>query len=467
MLEKIRSITSHTYFRFGFAGLVYLLWVIWLGNFWWLLGLGVVFDIYITKKVNWSFWKSRTKKNSVFIEWLDALIFAVVAVTVINIFLFQNYKIPTPSMEKSLLVGDHLYVSKVSYGPRVPNTPLSFPFTANTMPVTGGPSYLKWIHRPYHRLAGFGEVKNNDAVVFNFPAGDTVVVTFPERSYYSIVRDYAMQMKQNDLRNGSTEKSWEEYLNAGRNQLWNEYEVIDRPVDRRDNYIKRCVAIPGDTLSIVDGKLYIDSEPVEVFEGVQHRHEVYTNGTPINPKAFERLNVARDDQGKRGNGYSVPLTDASAEMLKGFTNVVSVRKDEFPAGRYNYQIFPHDTLYKWSLDNFGPLWMPYKGATINLTLENLPLYKRIIEAYEGNSVAVRNGEIFINGELTKEYTFKLGYYFMIGDNRHSSSDCRYWGFVPEDHVLGKPKFIWLSLDKDKRFLGKIRWNRMFMSTDNI
>jgi len=467
MLEKIRSIISHKYFRFGLAGTIYLLWVIWLGNFWWLFGLGVVFDIYITKKVNWSFWKSRTKKNSVFIEWLDALIFAVVAVTIINIFLFQNYKIPTPSMEKSLLVGDHLYVSKASYGPRVPNTPLSFPFTANTMPVIGGPSYLKWIQKPYHRLAGFGEVKNNDAVVFNFPAGDTVVVPFPERSYYSIVRDYAMQIKQNDLRGGLTEKSWEQYIVAGRKQVWNEYEVIDRPVDRRDNYIKRCVAIPGDTLSIVNGKLYIDSEPVEVFEGVQHSHFIQTNGTPINPKAFERLGVARADQGQLGNSYRVPLTDANAEKLKGFTNVLAVRKTEYPAGNYNFQIFPHDTLYKWTLDNFGPLWMPYKGATIDLSLQNLPLYKRIIEAYEGNSVSTRNGEIFINGEAADEYTFKLGYYFMIGDNRHSSSDCRYWGFVPEDHILGKPKFIWLSLDKDKRFLGKIRWNRMFMSTDNI
>jgi signal peptidase I len=147
--------------------------------------------------------------------------------------------------------------------------------------------------------------------------------------------------------------------------------------------------------------------------------------------------------------------------------VVSVTKYVYHNDQYNYQIFPHDTAYQWSLDDFGPLWMPYKGATIPLTLENLPLYKRIIEGYEGKSLSVRDGEIFLNGEAVNEYTFEMGYYFMIGDNRHSSSDCRYWGYVPEDHVLGKPKFIWLSLDEDKRFLGKIRWNRFFMSTDKI
>ncbi len=467
MLAKIRSFLSNKYVRFGLAGAIYLLWVIWLGNYWWLFGLAVVFDIYISKKVNWSFWKSRKKKNSAFIEWLDALIFAVIAVTIINIFLFQNYKIPTPSMEKSLLVGDHLYVSKVSYGPRIPNTPLSFPFTANTMPLVGGKSYLEWINRPYKRLAGFGEVKNNDAVVFNFPAGDTVVVRYSERSYYSIVRDYAMQIKGNDSHYGREERTWEEYMVAGRKQVWEEFDIVYRPVDRRDNYIKRCVAIPGDTLLIRKGQIFINSRPIEVFEGVQHRYFVQTNGTPINPKAFERLGVARADQEQMGGGYIVPLSEEKAEQLRGFSNVIAVSKYETPENEYNFQIFPHDTAYKWTLDNFGPLWMPYKGATISLTLENLPLYRRIIEGYEGRSIRVDDGVIFIDGKEATEYTFGMGYYYMIGDNRHSSSDCRYWGYVPEDHILGKPRFIWLSLDADKRFLGKIRWKRMFMSTDKI
>lgn len=467
MLAKIRSILAHKYFRFGFAATIYILWVIWLGNYWWLFGLIVIFDIYISKKVNWSFWKSRKKKNSTFIEWLDALIFAVIAVTIINIFLFQNYKIPTPSMEKSLLIGDHLYVSKVAYGPRVPNTPLAFPFTNNTMPLIGGRSYLEWIKRPYKRLAGFGEVKNNDAVVFNFPAGDTVVVRYPERSYYSIVRDYADDIRDNDKRFGQAEKTWEEYMIEGRKQVWEEYEIVSHPVDRRDNYIKRCIAIPGDTLRIEAGRISINSVPIERFEGVQHRYYVLTNGTPINPKAFERLGVAKADQAQSGNIYTLPLTEENAENLRRFTNVISVQKYVYPENEYDYQIFPHDSAYKWSLDYFGPLWMPSKGATISLTRENLPLYRRIIEAYEGNRLEVRDSSIYINGEPTDEYTFKMGYYYMIGDNRHYSSDCRYWGYVPEDHILGKPKFIWLSLDKDRRFLGKIRWKRMFMGTDKI
>jgi signal peptidase I len=177
--------------------------------------------------------------------------------------------------------------------------------------------------------------------------------------------------------------------------------------------------------------------------------------------------VARSDQEQMGGGYMIPLTRENADKLRRFTNVVSVTKYETPRNEYNYQIFPHDSAYKWTLDNFGPLWMPAKGVTIPLTTGNLPLYRRIIEAYEGNSLEVRDGRIFINGEAVDEYTFQMDYYYMIGDNRHYSSDCRYWGFVPEDHILGKPKFIWLSLDQDKRFLGKIRWNRMFMSTDKI
>jgi signal peptidase I len=467
MLSKIREILNNKYVRFGFASIVYVLWVIWLHNFWWLFGLIVIFDIYISKKVNWSFWKSRKKKNSVWIEWLDALIFAVIAVTLINIFLFQNYKIPTPSMEKSLLVGDHLYVSKVAYGPRLPNTPLTFPFTANTMPLIGGNSYVEWIKRPYKRLAGFGKVKNNDAVVFNFPAGDTVVERIPERSYYSIVREYAMQIRENDIRNGREERTWKQYLSEGREQVWGEYRIVHRPVDRRDNYIKRCIAIPGDTLLIREGMIYINSKPVEVFPGVQYRYYVLTNGTPINPKAFERLGIARSDQELTRGGYYLPLTAENVEKLKRFTNVESITRYVSPENEYNYQIFPHDTAYKWTLDYFGPLWMPKKGSTVPLTLYNLPLYRRIIEAYEGNRLEVRGGQIYINGKVANEYTFKMNYYYMIGDNRHYSSDCRYWGFVPEDHILGKPKFIWLSLDEDKHFLGKIRWNRMFMSTDDI
>jgi signal peptidase I len=465
--NKYLALLKNKYLRFGFVALIYVLWVIWLGNYWFLLGLGIIFDIYITKKVNWSFWKKRGQKNSVWIEWLDALIFAVIAVTLINYFLFQNYKIPTPSMEKSLLIGDHLYVSKVAYGPRMPNTPLSFPFTQNTMPVLKTRSFLTWIQRPYKRLRGFGDVKRNDVVVFNFPAGDTVVLAMTERSYYSIVRDYALQLQQNDQMLHRHVRPLEDYLPEARDLVWDEFEIDVRPVDKRDNYIKRCVAIPGDTLQLINGQIYISGVPDADFEGNQHRYFVRTDGTPINPKAFERLGIARDDQEKLENMYILPLTEEAAERLSNFSNVLSVTEFITPEGEYNYQIFPHDRRYPWTLDYFGPLWMPEKGSTVSLDMDNLPLYRSIIERYERNTLEVRDSTILINGEKATEYTFKMNYYFMIGDNRHYSSDCRYWGFVPEDHILGKPKFIWLSIDKDKRLFGKIRWKRMFMSTDKI
>lgn len=465
--SKYISWTRNKYVRFAFAAIIYLLWVIWLGNYWFLIGLGVVFDIYVTKKVNWSFWKKRGVKNPAWVEWLDALIFAVIAVTLINYFLFQNYKIPTPSMEKSLLVGDHLYVSKAAYGPRMPNTPLSFPFAANTMPIIKTKSYLDWIHRPYKRLKGFGKVKRNDVVVFNFPAGDTVAVAQSERSYYSIVRDYAMQLRMNDQKLNRHLKTWKQYLAQGRDYVWEDFEIVYRPVDKRDNYVKRCVAVSGDTLEVRNSQVYINGIADADFEGNQFRYFVKTDGTPINPKAFERMNVAEADREQIPGGYILPLTDENAKKIAGFTNVVSITRYVSQKGEYNYQIFPHDPRYPWTLDFFGPLWIPEQSATIPLDTLNLPLYRDIIERYERNNLEVRGGDIYINGQKATQYTFQMDYYFMMGDNRHYSSDCRYWGFVPEDHILGKPEFIWLSLDKDRHFLGKIRWNRMFLSTGNI
>jgi signal peptidase I len=463
----IFSFLRNKYFKFGVATGLYLLFIIWLGNFWLLFGIAIIFDIYVSQKVNWTFWKKRNQKNSAFIEWLDALIFAVVAVTFINIYLFQNYKIPTPSMEKTMLVGDHLYVSKVAYGPRVPFTPISFPFTANKLPIFKTEGYLKWIQRPYKRLKGFGKVQRDDVVVFNFPAGDTVVLAHSERSYYSIVRDYAKQLEENDKMTQRPMRTWQEYLKTGRQLVWDDYEIVIRPVDKRDNYIKRCVAITGDTLTIFKGQIYINGKPSANYQDVQHRYYVKTNGTPINPKRFEKLGIAKSDQEMMNNDYVLPLIHENVEILKGYKNVVTIDKYESLAGQYNYQIFPHHPDYQWSLDYFGPLWMPEKGTTIDLTMDNLPLYRRIIEKYEDNILEIVDSTIYINGEIATTYTFDMDYYYMIGDNRHYSSDCRYWGFVPEDHIMGKPKFIWLSLDKDKRFLGKIRWNRMFMSTDKL
>jgi signal peptidase I len=450
---------SKKHIRFAIVAILYILVVIWIGNYWLLLGLGIIFDLYITEKVNWTFWKKRNGKNSAFIEWLDALIFAVIAVTLINIFLFQNYRIPTPSMEKSLLVGDHLFVSKLAYGPRLPNTPIAFPFTQHTMPLTKGKSWSNLVIWPYKRLAGGGEVKNNDPIVFNFPAGDTVVVEEQATSYYEIVRRNASYLKQRD----SNPKPNNYYLQMARKDVWDKYTVIYRPVDRRDNYVKRCIGIPGDTVTIRSGVLYVNGKIVPDNNTQQTTYYVVTNGTTINPKAFERMNISRSDQTMiSGSTYYLPLTKANAEVISKFSNVTEVFPFLEREGVYAPQIFPYSPFYGWNEDNYGPIWMPVKGMTVKLDTSNLCLYERIIDVYEENDLRVEGNTIYINNVAADSYTFKMGYYWMMGDNRHNSADSRYWGFVPEDHVVGKPKFIWLSLDKEAKGLNRIRWKRMFM-----
>lgn len=434
----MKKIFKNKYVKFGIATTIFILWVIWLGNYWLLLGLPIFYDFYITKKVHWTFWKKRgVKKQTKVIEWVDALIFAVVAATLIRMFLIEAFTIPTSSMEKTLLVGDYLFVSKVSYGPKIPNTPLSFPFAHHTLPLTNSTkSYLEWIQWPYKRLAGFGDVERNDYVVFNFPEGDTVVVQHQDQSYYALVRQ------------------------LGRDFIWNNFDVVVRPVDKKENYIKRCVAIPGDELQIKHGLVYINGQPQEKFEGLQFNYYVRTDGTRINPKALEKLDIT-DYQIHSNSEYEFSLTAENYEKIKAFANVKSIVRIEKPDSVRSDYIFPHSPNYLWNEDNFGPLKMPKAGETVQLTIDNLPIYKRIIDIYEENDLKVENDKIFINGQETNEYTFKLNYYWMMGDNRHNSADSRFWGFVPEDHVVGKAVFIWLSLDKNKSFFSKIRWNRMF------
>ncbi len=459
---NISGILQNKYFKFGTVALLYLLWVIWLNNYWWLLGEIVIFDLYITRKVNWTFWKKREGENSKLVEWIDALIFAVIAVSFINIFFFQNFKIPTGSMEKTLLIGDHLFVSKVSYGPRLPMTPLSFPFTQHTMPLVGGKSYLEWIKRPYRRLPGTGHVKRFDIVVFNFPAGDTVCLEQQAQSYYSIVRSAAMELINRDRMEGKNKASYDSYLAKARRIVKNRYHIVVRPVDKEDNYIKRCVAMPGDSLQIIHGDLYINGEKVPEFPGQQYRYIIRTNGARLNPVTLERMHIYKSDVMHMGSSeYVMPLTKANYEKIKKFHIVKSITRYENPAGTYAYYIFPHSPDYPWNEDNFGPLWIPEKGATVQLTLKNLPKYKRIIEAYEHNTLQVKDSTIYINGRPASSYTFKYNYYWMMGDNRHDSADSRFWGFVPETHIVGKPKYIWLSLDKEKHFPANIRVRRMF------
>ncbi len=463
--ELSKKYLKKDYIKYAIASIIYILWVIWIGNYWFLPGLIIIFDIYISRKVNWSFWKKREGKNSTLIEWLDALIFAVIAVTLINIFLFQNYKIPTGSMEKSLLVGDHLYVSKVAYGPKIPNTPLAFPFAQNTLPLTTKTkSYLEWIKLPYKRLKGFGKVKRNDPVVFNFPEGDTVAIQQRNTSYYLLVLQEAEKLRQIDLYYKQQASNRDYYYSKARKYIWDNMDIVVHPVDRKDNYIKRCVAIHGDTLNIIKGKVFVNNNPQENFPGIQYHYEIITNGSSLNRRKLEKLGISRADIKRliqKENAWEIPLTSENLKKIRNFRNVISVDSILMPGDYYDFSIFPHDSRYRWNVDNFGPLYIPEKGVTIKIDTTNLSLYRRIIGHYEKNDLRVENGKIFINGIETDEYTFKMNYYWMMGDNRHSSLDSRYWGFVPDDHIVGKPKFIWLSIDKEQTFIKKIRFRRMF------
>lgn len=441
MTNRIKKFLSNKYFKLASAALIYILWIIWIGNYWLMLGLAVIFDFYITKKVNWTFWKKRGQKKTVLIEWVDAIIFAVIAATLIRMFFIEAYTIPTSSMEKSLLVGDYLFVSKVSYGPKMPNTPISFPFVHHTLPFTKyTKSFIEWPRWPYKRIAGLGNIQRNDVVVFNFPEGDTVVLQDQNSSYYTLERVY------------------------GRENLWRNYDIIYRPVDKRENYIKRCVGLPGDTVQVIHGQLYVNGKEQVKIGKRQYNYRVKTNGSAINPIRLEQLGIAKADQAYNPSSgyYHLPLTEEALEKIRGMSNVVDVVRDENTDTLMMWKlIFPHSPLYPWNEDNFGPLCIPEKGVTVELNASNMPVYERIIGVYENHDLAVHQGKIYIDGKEANTYTFTMNYYFMMGDNRHNSADGRFWGFVPEDHVVGKAAFIWLSLDKDKHFPRNIRWSRMF------
>ncbi len=443
--EKVKNVKKSGWIKAGIWCAIYIAFVIWVAwgdwaSLGWLVLLPLIADMFTTKYINYGWWKKYKDTNptlyTVF-SWIDAIVFALVAVYFINLYLFQNYQIPSSSLEKSLRVGDFLFVSKMSYGARVPNTPLSMPLVQHTMPkwLGGGKSYIEKPEWGYKRLAGWDTPKKGDIVVFNFPAGDTVCLNMQNPDYYTLRYYYGEDVVKN------------------RKDIFG--EIVVRPVDRRENYVKRCVGEPGDSLKIIDNVVWIKSdEPDESDwseepkrEGVQLNYIVRTNGHILTQKYLDKIGISHDDQRVLQPGiYHFPLTQAMKAELEKNPHIVGIEVEPETNGGAVYPLGHND----WTRDNYGPIYIPRKGDRLMITEQNYWIYKRIADAYEHKPI-----------KIGEEYEFEMDYYWMQGDNRHNSADSRYWGFVPEDHIVGRPVFIWLSIEKDRPwFKGHIRWNRL-------
>ena len=461
--------------KFIIVLVLYLLFLYWVGSWWGLLVVPFIYDVYITKKIKWQWWKESEGPVKWVMSWVDALVFALVAVYFINLFFFQNYVIPSSSLEKSLLTGDYLFVSKVSYGPRIPETPLTMPLTQHTLPVIECKSYIEWPHWDYRRVKGLGKVELNDIVVFNFPAGDTLCSAPQYQAYdfyqmcYGIgYQLYPQRPNPDSLSAEQRLKFFQTVYEVGRAQIaanFAEYgEIMTRPADRRENYVKRCVGLPGQTLQIKNRIVYLDGKPNKEPDNVQYTYHVkLRQGIPDD--LMQELGISMEDLMSLNQLGYMPLTKRTVDVLGARKDLVE--SIQIVTDASDMDIYPLNGNKHWTRDNYGPVWIPKKGETLKLTLDNLPVYERPIRTYEGNELDVRDGKIFINGKQTNEYTFKMDYYWMQGDNRHNSADSRYWGFVPEDHIVGKPIFIWWSSDPDRRGINGIRWSRLFRFVDNI
>ncbi|HTI60546.1 signal peptidase I [Mucilaginibacter sp.] len=369
--------------------------------------------------MNWNIFKRKPKaerkKKSKTREWVDAIVFAVIAATIIRGLLFSAYAIPSGSMEGTQLVGDYLFVSKISYGPRIANTPLAIPFTEPK--VFGIKTYLSFLQLPYWRLPGLGEIKKGDIVVFNTP-------------------------EEADLEHST-------------------------PVDERTSLIKRCQATPGDTLTIVNTQVYINGKAAP---NAPHQQTSYlvttTDATPINPKILTDLNIEKRMQ-RDTNVYELVIPRENIATLKSYSNIKSIVTIIKKAGEIDSSslVFPRDLNLKWNEDNYGPLIIPKRGWTISVNDSTMTLYRRAIEVYENNKIDVNGKDYYINGKKADTYTFKMNYYWMMGDNRHDSWDSRFWGYVPEDHIVGKAVMTFFSTDSTKSFFNKIRWHRIFKPID--
>jgi len=409
------KIKKHTLFLL--SCIAYIVLVNLIGLNWFYFGVLAIADHFYWHYINWTFWKKREaiekKQRSAFGEWANAITFAVIGATLIHTFIIQPFVIPTSSMEKSMLIGDYLLVSKLNYGPNVPNTPLSIPFMHNTL--LGSKtlrSYSDAIQLGYNRLPGFSSVKNNDIVVFNYPVDD---------------------MQSN------------------------------MPFDKKTHYVKRCIGIAGDSLEIRNQKVYINGSEQALPDRShgQYSYIVTTNGTGFRKKFLLKNDITEVYPTRSRDRFFMMLTDENVAKLKSLSNVVSVENPPLSPKQQDSAIYPKGNDFNWSTDNYGPIYIPKSGATIQLNENNFALYSTVINKYEGNTLKIDSSGVYINDSLATDYTFKMNYYWMMGDNRHNSLDSRFWGFVPENHIVGKPVFNWLSIDPNKSGLDKIRWNRLF------
>lgn len=483
------------YVKFALYLIPYLAFLYWVESWWGLIVVPFIFDICFTKKIKWGWWKEPEvgPATRFIMSWVDAIVFALIGVYFLTQFFFQNFVIPSSSLEKTLLTGDYLLVSKLAYGPRIPQTPLTMPMTQHTLPIVGCKSYLEYPHWDYRRVKGLGNVEVNDIVVFNYPAGDTVALAQQNQDYYRLAYQIGDQLLGTQTADTTSifpqtivipataallpETSYEEQQRIYNNvyaagaaymrQHPEEFgEITSRPTDRRENYVKRCVGLPGQTLQIKNDTVYLDGKPNPEPENVQYAYEV-TFKQDLPDELKRELGITEEDLYAQRNGNTVwmPLTHKVRKQLEARKDIVASIARAVPDAGW---LYPQNMAKDWTTANYGPLWIPKKGETLRLTLANLPIYERPIRVYEGNSLEVRGGKIYINGKAADSYTFKMDYYWMQGDNRDNSADSRFWGFVPEDHIVGKPLFIWISLDPDYGlFDGKMRWSRFFKWVGDI
>ena len=505
-MAEIQATRRTRWWRFGIVAAIYTLWVIWLGNYWFLLGLPLLFDIYITGFIPFTWWKkSKNATVRTVMSWVDAIVYALILVYFIFNFVGQNYQIPSSSLEKTLLTGDYLWVNKLVYGPRVPMTPIHFPLVHNTMPLIGTNSYSRLIENDYRRLPGLRSVERNDIVVFNFPAGDTVATKYEESpEYYELLVD---------------RYGWKT-VNTDKERFG---DVIYRPVDRRTNFVKRAVGLPGETLRIVNDVIYIDGKAQKQPENVQFVYaaaltraldEEQMKDMDIAPGDVQQVGTVgalrSDMQQLQSSLMALEADQRAAHMddlqrlgrLQAFLNGVSKAADtdilvQMPMTKgmidrltsegqlkdyikindaglsADYGLFPKGVAdeHGWTLSNYGGengIIIPKKGMTVQLTPYSWKIYQRAIRNYENHPDARLgdDGKVYIGGKPADTYTFTMDYYFMMGDNRDMSQDSRFWGFVPEDHVVGTPMFVLISFDKDRSiFNGGIRWHRIFRSAN--